>query len=252
MPGNGAPWRRGRRFPERQRVNTAVSRTKTGAGSAPRRRRRGSEVAGAIISMRRTGSAAPHSSWSPTVNAERYWDPRLSLVQPTDGDLQGAGQAIGVRSVTVASLVSGTTCTHSLSAAMICSTSSSGTSRVSLRVRAWRVGAHGADPHAQRVERDPVRLGQSEHLVGLVVGLALLAETPSPRSESIQGSASHPAARRTASSPGRRAAKLDHLQVDLEDRRRWIGQLARTAPPSSAYWVSSSRMCRAPPPEAAW
>ncbi len=60
----------------------------------------------------------------------------LSLRSRPTGICRVPVAAIGVRSVTVASLVFGTTCTHSLSAAMICSTSSSGTSRVSLRVRA--------------------------------------------------------------------------------------------------------------------
>ena len=41
--------------------------------------------------MRRSGSAAPHSNWSPTVNADRYSPPIDELAQPSDRNVHAAG-----------------------------------------------------------------------------------------------------------------------------------------------------------------
>ena len=88
-------------------------------------------------SMRRSGSAAPHSSWSPMVNAPTYSGPMASLrIRPT-GMVMVPVTATGVRSWMVASRVLGTTFTQSLSAAIMASMSATGTSFLSLKVSAW-------------------------------------------------------------------------------------------------------------------
>src|SRR5690606_36936806 len=87
-------------------------------------------------SMRRRGSAAPHSSWSPTVNAPRYLDPMLSLRSRPTGMLSVPLTAVGVSCCMVASRSLGITRTQSLASAMMPSSSSSGTSCLSLMVSA--------------------------------------------------------------------------------------------------------------------
>lgn len=49
--------------------------------------------------MRRSGSAAPHSSWSPTVNADRYSGPIFSLRRRPTGVFSVLVTAAGVARV---------------------------------------------------------------------------------------------------------------------------------------------------------
>ena len=87
--------------------------------------------------MRRSGSAAPHNSWSPTVKADTYSPPIASLRTRPTGTSSLPPTAAGVSCASVASRSFGTTRTHSLPAAISASTSASGRSRVSLTVSAW-------------------------------------------------------------------------------------------------------------------
>src|SRR5690349_19722813 len=87
-------------------------------------------------SMRRSGSAAPHSSWSPTVKAEMYSGPMDILRTRPTGMVRLPVTAAGVRSRIEASRVFGTNFTHWLSLAMMSLISSSGTSFFSLMVSA--------------------------------------------------------------------------------------------------------------------
>ena len=64
--------------------------------------------------IRRKGSAAPQSSWSPTVNAPRYSLPMLSLRKRPTGTVQVPVTATGVKSVIEASRVFGPTFAHGL------------------------------------------------------------------------------------------------------------------------------------------
>ena len=56
-----------------------------------------------IRSMRRKGSAAPHSSWSPTVNADRYSGPIASFLSRPTGVVSVPVTAAGVSSRMVTS-----------------------------------------------------------------------------------------------------------------------------------------------------
>ena len=87
--------------------------------------------------MRRTGSAAPQSSWSPTEKALRYSGPRFILRSLPTGMSRVPVTRAGVSSFRVSSLVLATRETHSLWPAMACSISPSGMSRFSLMVKAW-------------------------------------------------------------------------------------------------------------------
>ena len=106
-------------------------------------------------SMRRSGSAAPQSNWSPTVNAARYCGPIAQLAQPADGHLQRAGDR-GRRELARCSppARSAPRCTHWLA---------SGEHRLDLGERhvareldrqRLAVAAHRADAHADAVDRD--------------------------------------------------------------------------------------------------
>ena len=53
--------------------------------------------------MRRSGSAAPHKSWSPTVKAERYSAPIFSLRKRPIGMSSVPVTATGVRCLSVSS-----------------------------------------------------------------------------------------------------------------------------------------------------
>ena len=64
--------------------------------------------------MRRTGSAAPHNNWSPTVNAARYSGPIANLRKRPTGTLNVPVTLAGVNSRYVVSLSFGITFTHSL------------------------------------------------------------------------------------------------------------------------------------------
>src|SRR5450830_1902407 len=88
-------------------------------------------------SMRRSGSAAPHSNWSPMVKAPTYSGPMASLRTRPTGIVSVPVTATGVRSLMVASRVLGTTLAQGLSAAIMASMSATGTSFLSLKVRAW-------------------------------------------------------------------------------------------------------------------
>src|SRR5690606_37754739 len=90
-----------------------------------------------IRSMRRSGSAAPHSNWSPTVKADRYCEPMLSLRRRPTGTFRVPVTAVGVRSRTLASFSLGTTLDQGLCASSMASISASGTSLFSLMVSAW-------------------------------------------------------------------------------------------------------------------
>ena len=87
--------------------------------------------------MRRTGSAAPHNNWSPTVNAAKYSGPIANLRKRPTGTLNVPVTLAGVNSRNVVSLSFGITLTHSLCDAIICSISSNGKSFFSLMVNAW-------------------------------------------------------------------------------------------------------------------
>mmetsp|Transcript_54005 Transcript_54005/g.110238 ORF Transcript_54005/g.110238 Transcript_54005/m.110238 type:complete len:204 (+) Transcript_54005:206-817(+) len=88
-------------------------------------------------SMRRTGSAAPHSSWSPTVKQVTYSGPRFILRSRPTGTVSLPLTAAGERCVRVSSLVLGTRRTHSLCEAMVASMSDSAMSPFSFSVIAW-------------------------------------------------------------------------------------------------------------------
>lgn len=82
--------------------------------------------------MRRKGSAAPHSSWSPTVKALKYSGPMASLRRRPMGMLVVPLTCAGESAAMEASRVLGTTLTQRLARAKVCSISSSGKSLRSL------------------------------------------------------------------------------------------------------------------------
>ena len=87
-----------------------------------------------IRSARRTGSAAPHSSWSPTVNTVRYSSPiAIRRTRPT-ATVSLPATAHGVRRCSVSSFVFGTKSTHSLWLRISRSTSSRDSGDLSFRV----------------------------------------------------------------------------------------------------------------------
>ena len=85
--------------------------------------------------MRRSGSAAPHSNWSPQVKAARYPGPSPSC-RAADRNGQRAGDGAGVSSRSLISRSFGTTLAHGLAFASMSLISSSGTSFFSLMVSA--------------------------------------------------------------------------------------------------------------------
>ncbi len=125
--------------------------------------------------MRRSGSAAPHSSWSPTVNAVRYCRPHGHLAQPADRHGQRAGDGRR-RQLAHATPRAGSAppSPSRCAAASMPSISSSGTSVVSLMVSAWlwqRIAP-------TRTQMPSIGIGRSlaaEDLVALGLRLPLLA-----------------------------------------------------------------------------
>ncbi len=202
--------------------------------------------------MRRSGSAAPHSNWSPIVNAPRYSGPMASLRRRPTGIVSVPVTATGVSSRIVASRVLGTTLTQALSAAIMASTSASGTSFFSLKLRAceWQriapmrtqkpsTGTAAALPRILWVSAMPFHSSR---------------ETPLPRSLSIHGISEPP------SGTPKCAVSAADIACWRASTRRSISSMAlpgsasssRTSACSAPYCVSSSRMCCAPPPLAAW
>ncbi len=88
-------------------------------------------------SILRSGSAAPHRSWSPQVNAFRNVGPMFILRRRPTGTVSVPVIAAGVSSRMVISRTFGTTFTHLLCLAIMSVISSSGTSFFILIVSAW-------------------------------------------------------------------------------------------------------------------
>ena len=105
-------------------------------------------------SMRRSGSAAPQSNWSPTVNAPKYSGPIVKVCTRPMGTVSVPETAVGVRSRRVEALSFGTQLHPFVAfAEIICSISASGTSFFSLMDKRLAVAAHGSDAHADSVHR---------------------------------------------------------------------------------------------------
>ena len=113
------------------------------------------------------------------------------------------------------------------------------------------VAAHGADAHADAIDRDRA-LEATEDLVGLGLGLPLFAALAvrqflvDPRDQA--------AGQRYAEVFGRVRVAADgfgHTAVDVEDRAGRIGQLIGNSGWVAPICLSSSRMFCAPAPEAA-
>ena len=106
--------------------------------------------------MRRSGSAAPHSSWSPHRERAEVFAAHRELAQAADRESRACPvTAAGVRSRTLSSRVVGDDAAPSRCApASIRSISASGTSRLQLDRQRLAVAAHRADAHAERVDRN--------------------------------------------------------------------------------------------------
>ena len=143
---------------------------------APARAREGSGFGqrDAQHAAQRLGGA--HSSWSPTVKAPRYCGPIDSLRRRPTGMSSVPVTATGVSARTVSSLVLGTTLAHCVPWAISDSISSIGRSRFELDGQRLAVAAHGADTHAQAVDRGGGRAeggAAAQDLVGLDLALPL-------------------------------------------------------------------------------
>ena len=125
--------------------------------------------------MRRSGSAAPQSSWSPTVNAERYSASHVQLAQRPIGHVERAGDRGGREALRASPRVGWErpSPTRWRSARMR-SISASGTSRFSLMVRPW-LWQRMAPTRTHRPSTGIGRGLAPEDLVGLGVALPLLA-----------------------------------------------------------------------------
>ena len=176
--------------------------------------------------MRRSGSAAPHSSWSPTVNAVRYSPPIGSLRSRPIGTRSVPVTAAGVSSRSDDSLSFGTTVTHSCAAASSDSISASGTSCVSLMVSAWLW--HRIE--LMRTHRPSIGMPDgAENLVALghrlpfFLALAVAEILGDPGQQA-------PGERVPAEFAGRqigRAQRGGDAAIDLEDRRGRVGERRR-------------------------
>ena len=210
--------------------------------------------------MRRSGSAAPHSNWSPTVKAPRYSAPIASLRRRPTGIVHRAGHRHRRQLArSLASRVLGTTFTQALSAAIM--RFDVGQRHVLLQLDGQRlaVAAHRADAHADAVDRDGRRAearAAAQDLVGLGAALPLFRLMPLPRSLSIQGirlpASGTP---KLAVSSARQRALLGRRPCGRSPGWRDAGSSQQRRAPrrcSVPNCVSSSRMCCAPPPEAAW
>ena len=87
--------------------------------------------------MRRRGSAAPQSNWSPQVNAATYCGPIFILRTRPTGMARVPDTAVGVSSARDAALLFGTSYTQSLSLSISASISSIGRSLFRRIVSAW-------------------------------------------------------------------------------------------------------------------
>mmetsp|Transcript_26543 Transcript_26543/g.63445 ORF Transcript_26543/g.63445 Transcript_26543/m.63445 type:complete len:230 (+) Transcript_26543:38-727(+) len=204
----------------------------------------------ATLSMRRTGSAAPQSSWSPTVKTVRNSGPRFILrIRPT-GTRREPLTAAGERPLIVSSLLFGTTRTHSLCEAMACSTSARGTSCVSFTVIAWEwqrmeairthcpsTGIAFVDPKILFVSKKPL----SSSLVW-----------PSSTALSIHG-ISDPASGTPKFAVGNSGERI--IPETAASRWRMLARSSMSAgstSPMAFICETSSRMFFAPAPDAAW
>ena len=158
----------------------------------------------------------------------------------------------------VASRVFGTTCTHSLSAAIMASISASGTSRFSLIVSAWlwqRIAP-------TRTQIESIGTGAARRR-RRGRGSCWSRRRPStPRGSCRRrgrrrstGSGCRRAARRSARSRPRASPRWRSRSraVDLEDRRLRIGEQLAHLGVAARRTASAARACAAaPPPDAAW
>ena len=202
--------------------------------------------------MRRSGSAAPHSNWSPTVKAVRYSPPMRSLRRRPIGTSSVPVTAAGVSSRSEASRWFGTTFTQSVGARQ--NALDLGQRHVALELDGQRlaVAAHRADAHAQAVHRDRVALAP-EDLVGLGLRLPLLAALAvaevlvDPRKQAAGQRHAEVLVRQCVAAQASATARSMSRIDEAGSASSAAGRL-RTAP----ICASSSRMFCAPAPEAAW
>mmetsp|Transcript_30 Transcript_30/g.68 ORF Transcript_30/g.68 Transcript_30/m.68 type:complete len:204 (-) Transcript_30:496-1107(-) len=203
-----------------------------------------------MLSILRTGSAAPHSSWSPTVKHVRYSGPMFILRSRPTGTFNVPLIAAGERRLRVSSFVLGTTSTHSLCAAIAASISDMGMSRLSLMVSAWLW---------QRME--PMRTQQpSMGMRSVVFKILLVSATPFhssfvwPSSTALSIHAIRlPARGAPKLSVGKESAVMTVVTARSRPRMSPRGSLsAGSTAPMASICPTSSRMFLAPAPEAAW
>ena len=206
--------------------------------------------------MRRSGSAAPHSNWSPTVNADRYSPPIASLRKPPDRHRQRARDDRR-RQITHRRFA---LVRHDLHPVIRrCQNAMHFIERHVLRQldgQRLRVAAHRADTHAQAVDRHRSRLAHrrlAEDLVGFSAALPLFLRHPV--AEILVDPRNQRAGERHAEVVGRHARRCSS--------RRTRGGRCRESPTTDSpdrpsprrgarpSGCSSSRMFCAPAPEAA-
>ena len=197
--------------------------------------------------MRRSGSAAPHSSWSPTVNAARYSPPIGSLRSRPTGTVSVPVTAAGVSSRSERLAFVGHDLHPRLAAANRPSISSSGTLLRQLDRQRLAVAAHRADAHAEAVDRNRIR-SASEDLVafGLPFHSSRLCRCRGPCRSTAAGC--RPAARPKCSRReiARCASRRDtcgRCRGSRTPDRRAASRPRRATAPICA---TSSRMCWAP------
>ena len=196
-----------------------------------------------MASMRRSGSAAPQSSWSPTVNARDVLRAHLQLADAAHRDVQGAGGGDRGQRVDGGFLGVG----HDLGPLVVRGQQllDLGHGQVLGELEGQRLGvrAHGADAHAQPVHDDLVGLGVAQDLVGLhpglplLLGLAVAQVRVDPRDQR--------AGQRHAELGGVQPAALggEDLAVDLQDRGGRVVQLGGDVVVDARRTGSAVRAC---------
>ncbi len=179
--------------------------------------------------MRRSGSAAPHSSWSPIVNAPRYAGPIASLRRRPTGNRHRAGDR-GRRQVAQRRLAG---VRHELHPCVVDPAIDGldvGERHVLLQLDRQRlaVAAHRADAHAETVDRDSACADRPK-------------PAPWPRILLVSAMPFHSSLRHAVAEvlvdPGDQAAAQRHAEV-----RRLLGATGRAA--SASTWRSISRIAR--------
>ena len=186
-------------------------------------------------------------------------------MRPT-GMLMVPVTATGVKCCKLASRLLGTTFTHSLSAAIMASMSAKGTFFVSLKVSAWlwqRIApmrtqkpSTGTAAFAKPGPWPKILLVSAMpfHSSRLVPQNSSPSFLPSPKSLSIQGRSEPPKGAPKFSISAAESARCFAMTLRSISKIALLGSFKRSL--TSAYtlpnWVSNSRICAAPPPEAAW